>query len=245
MMATDFETIKNDLYGGEAQIVTWPITYVKEYADAYYGMDEQGQWPSDCPESVKELYSYNPEKARALLKEAGYPQGFKTNVIFQNEAELIDYFSIYKDMWAKVGIDLKLDVRESAVKSSIAIARKHEALLATTTAPVSSFYLGIAIHGTGQYNTSFLDDPIINQALDEVRLVALTDIHQAMRIYREKISKYVLEQAFAIPNIQGTYYTFWWPWIKNYSGERTTGYDDNLWPQYIWLDQELKKSMGH
>jgi hypothetical protein len=28
----------------------------------------------------------------------------------------------------------------------------------------------------------------------------------------------------------------------NYSGEITVGYDDPIWPQYIWIYQELKKS---
>jgi peptide/nickel transport system substrate-binding protein len=28
------------------------------------------------PESVRELYAYNPVKAKALLAEAGYPNGF-------------------------------------------------------------------------------------------------------------------------------------------------------------------------
>ncbi len=31
---------------------------------------------------MKELYVYNPEKAGALLAEAGYPDGFKTNIVF-------------------------------------------------------------------------------------------------------------------------------------------------------------------
>gem|GEM_PF-6051536 len=39
--------------------------------------------------------------------------------------------------------------------------------------------------------------------------------------------------------------TFWWPWVKNYSGELTVGYFDATWPQWVWYDQTLKKSKGY
>jgi hypothetical protein len=90
-----------------------------------------------------------------------------------------------------------------------------------------------------------LNDPIINSALDEVRLTALTDITQAMKIWREKIAKYSLDQAFAIPNVIGYNYTFWWPWVKGYSGEGPVSYAQTVWPIYVWYDKDLKKSMGY
>ncbi|MBI4267816.1 MAG: hypothetical protein HY662_03420, partial [Chloroflexi bacterium] len=83
MMAIDFEGINKNLYQGKAQIVTWPNTYQQEYAAAYLGLDD-----TEMPASVKELYTFNPEKAKALLKEAGYPTGFKTTAtIFNTVAE--------------------------------------------------------------------------------------------------------------------------------------------------------------
>ena len=40
-------------------------------------------------------------------------------------------------------------------------------------------------------------------------------------------------------------YNFWWPWLKNYHGETTVGYYNAIWPQYIWLDRDLKEAMGY
>jgi hypothetical protein len=40
-------------------------------------------------------------------------------------------------------------------------------------------------------------------------------------------------------------YSFWWPWVKNYSGEDTIGYNERIWPQYVWYDVSLKTNMGY
>jgi peptide/nickel transport system substrate-binding protein len=58
--------------------------------------------------------------------------------------------------------------------------------------------------------------------------------------------KYAVDQAYAIP-VPYTYkYVFWWPWLKNFTGEYTVGYynDPNYVP-FIWIDEALKKSMGY
>ena len=41
-------------------------------------------------------------------------------------------------------------------------------------------------------------------------------------------------------------FTAWWPWVKGYEGELRAG-AERPGPIYarIWLDQDLKKKMGH
>ncbi len=56
--------------------------------------------------------------------------------------------------------------------------------------------------------------------------------------------KYMLDQVYAIPLVTPPDYTFWWPWVKNYSGEYSVGYVHSYY-QWVWYDQELKKSMGY
>jgi peptide/nickel transport system substrate-binding protein len=234
LMCVDYKSILAGYFGGEGQIYTWPHSLTKEYQELYLNFN-------DYPDTAKELFSYNPEKAKQLLKEAGYPNGFKTSIILVNTE--VDFVSIYKDYLSRIGIDMALDVRETAAKTNIQVNKTHTQMITGDTAPIAIFYNGQPISGTSHNNRSMVDDKYINDNLVKIRTTALTDIHAAMSQYRE-MTKYVVDQAYAIPAVIGSYYTLWWPWLKNYSGEINIGYDDPIYPTYIWIDRDLKKSMG-
>lgn len=57
---------------------------------------------------------------------------------------------------------------------------------------------------------------------------------------------YVLDQSWYIvlPGPNG--YNMWQPWVKNYHGEVDIGPCTRLiWGNYVWVDQDLKKSLGY
>jgi peptide/nickel transport system substrate-binding protein len=73
----------------------------------------------------------------------------------------------------------------------------------------------------------------------------LVDQKAAMLKYRE-LMKFVLDQAYVVPGPAYPLTTFWWPWVKNYSGESSVGYYMyDSWATFVWIDQPLKKSMGY
>ncbi|MBI4267614.1 MAG: ABC transporter substrate-binding protein [Chloroflexi bacterium] len=238
-MATDFESIKNQYFKGDAQIITYPIGFDKAYASAYLGLDDP-----DMPASIRELYVYNVEKAKALLKEAGYPQGFKTKLIFENAADQVDYFSIIKDMWAKIGVELTLETKEKAVYDATVRSRNFEGMIRSHTAPTSMLYKLVMMRGADTTNPGGIADPVVESYYSKIQAAAgLLKWSEADQLHRE-LMKYALDQAWQIPVVGAPYYYFWWPWLKNYSGEAAVGYNNRHFFDWVWLDQELKKSMG-
>lgn len=68
---------------------------------------------------ANEPVPYDPEKAKALLAEAGYPNGFTCSVIYSNTTQNQKQAEFYKQQLAQVGIDLQLDGRESAIVNEV------------------------------------------------------------------------------------------------------------------------------
>ncbi len=101
--------------------------------------------------------------------------------------------------------------------------------------------------GPGLANASCVDDSYVRELRDKMfEAFYLGDEEEVNRIHREEVLPYVLEQAWVIPSPSERYNTFWWPWLKNYSGELSLGNSNpRLWAKNIWIDQELKKSMGY
>jgi peptide/nickel transport system substrate-binding protein len=62
----------------------------------------------------------------------------------------------------------------------------------------------------------------------------------------KKLVVYAIEQDPAVILPQSYNYTVWWPWVKNYYGERRVG-QQRSGPIHArtWIDQELKKKMGY
>jgi len=236
-LATDNQKILDEYYGGEGALLTWPISPVKGYEDAYMPLEE-------LPEHVKELYEYHPEEAKQLLAAAGYPNGFATTIVCQNTRLHIDVLSIIASMWEEVGIELVIDAKDYATYQTLAGKRSYDGLFFGGRSGAGGYYKARNFTGTAYYNTSHIDDPVCNQAREDMA-AAYPDEAGATRIHRE-LMPYLLEQCYTIPIPQGYEYVFWWPWVRNYSGEVSVGYYD-WWnySKYPWIDQDLKESMGH
>ena len=240
MMATDLDAIRKSVNGGLGEIHTWPWPPSKAYADVYVPLDD----PS-IPNSVRELYVYSPDKAKGLLRDAGYPTGFKTTALVTSEE--VDYYSILMDMWRKVGVDLELMIREGAVKNSLLGSKQHPAISSSGVSQAVMYFSGPNFTGSGLGNIGMINDPKVNETMQRIRKTMITDEKAAMHIWRE-FMPYFLDQAFVIPRPLAPVYNFWWPWIKNYSGEIQIGYglaSFDTWTRWVWIDEALKREMGY
>ena len=234
MLATDFEALKNDFFGGEAEIDVYPVN--KQVTPMYQPL-------SEMPASVQDLFKYNPEKAKGLLSEAGYPNGFKTSIIINGVAERIDELSIYKQMWAKVGVDVSIDIRENTVYTGMTgPTHSYDDMIYRLL--FGSFFIqmtfsaarGNAINNPSRINAPIGSIPFIEDVFAEYNANIFVDWPAAFAAYK-KLKPFLLEQAFIIPRPTPYTYAFWQPWMKNYYGQGVPLI------RYAWIDQDLKQSM--
>jgi peptide/nickel transport system substrate-binding protein len=85
--AIDMETIVNELFDGKAQKAI--------------DLCPPGPW---CATDLK-TYDYNPEKARELLKEAGWPADYTLDIVYYySDQQTVDLMSIIQQYWKTVGV---------------------------------------------------------------------------------------------------------------------------------------------
>jgi len=229
MMATDFDSLKNDFYGGDAEILAYPVT--SESKTAYVPLE-------DMPETVQTLYRHDPEKARHLLAEAGYPNGFSARMIVYNGLGDVDLASVYKDMWSEAGIELELVPKELAVYNAIGYGRAYDDMMLVHV-PGGTQYPGCLSFGylRGPASIFYVGDPAIEAANQEIQKHVIIDMPAADRLYREMLP-YIVEQAYCIPTPTPTIRVLWWPWLKNFYGEAPVRFTT-----YNWIDQDMRQEI--
>jgi len=64
-------------------------------------------------------YPYNPDKAKQLIAEAGYPNGITTKLLTGDTADQVSMATAIQGMLAKVGINAELDIAAGARKDNL------------------------------------------------------------------------------------------------------------------------------
>jgi peptide/nickel transport system substrate-binding protein len=241
MYAVDYDSIIKNFLSGEAFAQSFPITPMPDFKSAYLPLAE-------APAAVQDLYKYNPEKAKKLLADAGYPNGFKCSVMYSSLGSFNgDYLSIIKDMWAKVNVTLSLVPLENAAHNTRWNARNYDDMLFGLMASAGTYRRSTNLVGTGGgWNLSFVTDPKAMEARDKMLALFNAGDDAACDAVMKEFTKYALEQAWVIPTPVQKVVTFWQPWVKGYHGESSPGIiNEGQQNMYIWVDQDLKAKLGY
>jgi len=222
-------------YGGNAEMLGFPMH--SSWAGYYEPL-------ADMPESVRELYSYNPAKAKQLLAEAGYPNGFTFKTQTTAASLDNDLLAMVAAYLAKVGVKMEIQVLEYSAYLSAMTTKTNAAgyfLQAGLNNPTTSLRKTFVSKQT--WNPSQHADPAFDQKMAEV----YAEPDERVRQIKVKLMvREILDKAphifLPVPHV----YTAWWPWVKNYGGELRAG-ADRPGPIHarVWIDQALKKQLGY
>ncbi|WP_439612319.1 ABC transporter substrate-binding protein [Reyranella sp.] len=233
--AVNKQEIVKAYYGGNAELFAYP-----QHPD-YVGYFE----PLDSmPDSVKELFIYNPDKAKKLLAEAGYPKGFSFKVqVCSCSPDHMDLLPLVAAYLEQVGVKIEIQPMEYAAFLS-AMTTKTNApgyfMNNGHTNPTRSLHK--SFYTKEVWNPSQWADPAYDAKIDAMYREPDEAKRQAMI---KELTREILDKAPYIWLPTPYIYTAWWPWVKGYNGELRAG-AVRPGPIYarMWVDQELKKKMG-
>ena len=228
--AIDHQALIDDYYEGEGVLITAPAAHIPEFEGWWTPLEEYS-------EDIQKLYGYYPDEAEELLADAGYPDGFECTALAASEGML----PIIKDMWAKIGVEMSIDIKTSPVVSSITMRAQHEDIYYGGES--GEVVLKCNVWRTDSYlNYSMIDNEEFNEWFPEFELNML-DWEKMGTMYKDIEAK-MRAEAYQVYLPAGYSYYLWWPWLKGWSGETNVGYY-NAYNQmaYMWIDTDLREEL--
>lgn len=226
-MAVDIDAIAKGYYNGTSD--TKPCGLVspamKGYCYAY----------EDWPQSLKNEYSYDLKTARQLLSDAGYPNGFKTNVVVASNAD-VPLIELMKAQFLDVGIDMEIKMMEYSAWRSYVLAQKHDQMVSGGTGMPFPPTMIISFRDSRDKanNRTFNNDAGYDAIVDRFNAATTPDEVASLMV---EADKYSLEKHWAVNLVATTSYSIWQPYLKGYSGESTGPMGGGVFWARIWLEK--------
>jgi ABC-type transport system substrate-binding protein len=245
-MALDLPAIAKSHYQGAVE--PFPITLTSRDIN-WWGFPYEA-WPVD----LKDEYTYNPTVAKKLLSDAGYPHGFKTNIVVDTASD-IDLLQIAKSYFMQIGIEMEIREMETAAWNDfVLIGHQHDQMAHRPRGPLGNFSAptsNLSLFQKGnRMNWAMVDDPVFDTFLPKIS--ANTELNDNLKQVMRDANEYVARQHFTISLLQQTAYSLYQPWVKGFNAQFGSAWAHGSGPAMLsfylgrfWVDQSLKKSMGH
>ncbi len=200
----------------------------------------------DLPPDAKELFTYDPVKAKKMLADAGYPDGFTLGMEFSatdGGGRYNQEAALLADMWAKLGVKLELKPLDSALFDQRYNKGQYEG--AVLKGGGNAKPAGMDLYKERAYPWMLLShDKWFTETLDKASAEPDETKRNAML---KELAVYYVKSVVRLPVGNPNFLNCWWPWVNNYYGEIEAGVGPNMVPMIssLWIDQKLKKSMGY
>lgn len=152
-------------------------------------------------------YQYDPEKAKALLAEAGFKDGVTLDLHFTTEGSVLEPFvaEAVQAQLAKVGITATLDGAPQSIMAQKYGTGESSGMNLNNYAPIyadSSFLVSRAYFSSTARYGKYLEEG--DTRLDELgaAAIATTDVAERQKLYAEAERHIVMEKAYWVPLYQ-------------------------------------------
>lgn len=235
-LAVNQKEILDEYYGGHADILGWPYSDLPVFSNIYTPLEEQSQL-------VQDMFGYDVERAKQLMEEAGYPDGFTFSVDCSSTHS--DYLSIIKNYLSMINIDMQLANLEWSVYLSVWTGGNYKDMVYANDY-VGKPYRLMCMSEASIWNYSRFWHERTEEAVKGITDNIGQDDEMIARILKE-IGPFELEQVVPIYLPSPHAFTMWWPWLQNFYGATGGGGNANLdeYLMYFWIDTEMKEKMGY
>ena len=192
----------------------------------------------EYPEEVQEGFTYNPERAKELLAEAGYPNGFTTNIVTRG-FYMVDLIEVAQAYLAEIGVTLEINAMEYAAGNAFLYGRQHDQMYwfrsSIACDPLSCLTYW---HTPVTWNWGDISDPIFDKYCEDIKLE--TDVTKRKQLIKEA-NVYGTSQFWGAFMPQEQSFNVGQPWLMGWQGEGLLGgFQPAGVYARIWLDQELQ-----
>jgi peptide/nickel transport system substrate-binding protein len=163
-----------------------------------------------------ECYTRDLDRARALLAEAGYPNGFSSTMIGNaGNASDIEQLQVMAEQFAEVGIQMEIRQIEWGEMLELWITQKNfDTLLigsATGRDPDANFYR--RFHSSPTRNTVGYQNPVVDELMERGRTTI--DPDERFEIYAE-LQRIITTDSPKIFTVQTPLYDVVWDHVENW-----------------------------